>query len=637
MRRAFAPDGPLAAVLAGWNERPAQLEMALAVLQAIESNGVLLAEAGTGMGKTFAYLVPVLLAGGKALVSTGTKTLQDQLYGRDLPAVREALALGTRVALLKGRENYICLERLERTRARRSEGDARQAEELRAIAHFARTTRTGDRAELGAIADDSAAWAHATATRENCLGGQCPRYDDCFVFRARRAALAADVVVVNHHLFFADLALRDEGVAELLPSCQTVVFDEAHQLPETARAFFGESLGSGALAQLGADARAELAAAGGASPELEAAARSLEQAARALRLALPEEPGRRSWAEALRGQAFAQALGRLSEALGACVRALAAQAERSEGLAACSRRAQAAEALLARLAEGEQEDEAVRWIEAHARSVTLHHTPLAAGEALGREIDSRPRAWILTSATLAVAGDFSHLRRELGIARAAERSWPSPFDYAHQALLYLPEGLPENPNEAGYTDAVVEALVPVLEASRGRAFLLFNSHRALRRAVERLRGRLPYPLLVQGEGSRSELLERFRACGNAVLLGTASFREGVDVRGEALTVVAMDRLPFAPPDDPVLSARIERLRAQGANPFLEVQLPQAILALRQGAGRLIRDAADRGVFVLCDPRVHTQSYGRQVLDALPPMRRTRDLAEVRAFLATIDR
>jgi len=640
LERAFAAGGALAQRVPGFRHRPQQLEMAHAILDAVERNDVLVVEAGTGTGKTFAYLVPALIAGGKVIVSTGTKTLQDQLFDRDLPAVREALASGASAALLKGRANYVCLYRLERAAREARLGSREEAAQLRRIERFAAASASGDRADLADVPEDAPVWAHATSTRENCLGQECPDYKDCFVMRARRNALAADVVVVNHHLFFADVVLRDEGVAELLPACNTVVFDEAHQLPETARLFFGATVSTAQLVELARDARLELRAAGGASPELDRLAGALEKAARDLRLALGAEGSRLGWGQASRLPGFGAALAALDGALGALAAPLAEQAERSEGLESCARRAAEARATLARMHADEAAHE-VRWVETFGQSAQLHLTPLSSAELFRRQMADHPRAWIFTSATLAVGEDFGLFTRELGIERARARRWESPFDFARQALLYVPRGLPADPNDPAFTAAVVDAAYPALRASGGRAFLLFTTLRALRRAHELLAARFerdaaPYPLLVQGTGSRSELLARFRVLGNAVLLGSQSFWEGVDVRGEALSLVVIDKLPFAPPDDPVLSARIEVLRAQGGNPFTTLQLPQAILQLKQGAGRLIRDEADRGVLMLCDPRLYSRPYGRLVRASLPPMAHTRELAEVEAFFDRID-
>jgi len=626
----FGAGGPLAAAVRRFTPRAQQLEMARSIHRAIEDTGVLVAEAGTGTGKTFAYLVPALLAGGKVIVSTGTKTLQDQLFDRDLPAVRSALNSGASIALLKGRSNYVCLYRMRRS-AEMGLASPEEAQQLRRIQQFAAVSATGDRADLADVPEDAPVWGQATSNRDNCLGQGCPDYSDCFVMRARRNALAADVVVINHHLFFADVVLRDEGVSELLPACNTVIFDEAHQLPETARLFFGESVSSSQLIDLARDARAELRSAGGASPELEALANRLDKAARDLRLAVADSGGRIAWQQALRVPEFPDRIAQIQQCLKRLKTPLQAQAERSEGLASCAARASAAYAAIARMME-EDPGEGVRWVEVFAHAVRLNVTPLSPGELFSRQMDDHPRAWIFTSATLAVGEDFRHFTGELGIGAAATERWASPFDYPNQALLYVPKGLPGDPNDPAFTDAVVDAALPALEASGGRAFLLFTTLRALRRAHERLKS-LRFPLLVQGTGSRSELLTRFRQLGNAVLLGSQSFWEGVDVRGDALSLVVIDKLPFAPPDDPVLAARIEAVRKRGGNAFTELQLPQAVLALKQGAGRLIRDETDRGVLMLCDPRLVSKAYGRQILGSLPPMRFTRSLADVEEFFA----
>jgi len=628
----FGRAGPLAARVPEYRVRTQQLQMAARVAEAMRDNAVLVCEAGTGTGKTFAYLVPALLSAGKVIVSTGTKTLQDQLYRRDLPTVRSALGVSVTTALLKGRANYVCHYHLERA----LEGQhAREVKaDLRRIAGFARVTHSGDKSECADVPEEARAWDLATSTRENCLGQSCPRYRDCFVMAARREAQAADLVVVNHHLFFADVMLKDEGMAELLPACNTVILDEAHQLPDIATRFFGETLSTAQLLELSRDVRAETLAAAGDMPEARQLAAALEKAARDLRLALPQDGVRATAASLARERAFSDALEALSSALASLAGSLGDLAERSEGLARCSARAREAQALLERWRDEERAD-LVRWIEVLGHSLRLNATPLSVAEIFRRQLEGRPRAWIFTSATLAVAGDFSHFSKEMGLHGARTACWGSPFDYASQAMLCVPKGLPD-PNSEEHTRAVVAASLPVIHASRGRAFLLFTTLRAMRLAHRLLREEfdragLSYPLMLQGQGSRSELLERFRALGNAVLVGSASFWEGVDVRGEALSLVIIDKLPFAPPDDPVLAARLDALERAGDNPFLDYQVPQAVIALKQGAGRLIRDETDRGVLMICDPRLFAKPYGRRILSSLPPMKLVRDLDQAVRF------
>jgi ATP-dependent DNA helicase DinG len=632
----FGADGALSRAIPGFRVRRQQIEMAQAIAQAMRDNSLLVAEAGTGTGKTFAYLVPALLSGGKVIISTGTKNLQDQLYNRDLPTVRAALKVPLSTALLKGRANYVCHHHLEGALADGRFASREDVAHLRRIARFAKVSRSGDRAELADVPENASAWKSATSTRENCLGQECRQYKECFVMAARREALSADIVVVNHHLFFADVMLKDEGMAELLPACNAVIFDEAHQLPETATLFFGENLSSGQLLDLCRDTLVEAIAGAGDAPELRPAAAAVDKASRDVRLALPLDVARLTYAAATAKDAFKEALAILEDRLKQLAKLLETQAQRGEGLANCWRRALDLQAQLGRWLDTESEG-MVRWTETYSASFQLNAAPLDIAEIFRKQLQGRPRAWIFTSATLAVNRDFAHYTGEMGLDAARTACWDSPFNYPEQALLYVPEGLPE-PNDAAHTAAVVEAAWPVIEASRGRAFLLFTTLRAMRRAHELLRERfeaqgVDYPLLLQGEGTRSELLERFRRLGNAVLVASQSFWEGVDVRGEALSLVVIDKLPFAPPDDPVLAARIEYLNKQGKNAFMEYQLPRAAISLKQGAGRLIRDETDRGVLMICDPRLISKPYGRRIWKSLPAMRRTRVLAEVTDFFA----
>ena len=616
--------------------------MAQAVARAITLRQPLVAEAGTGTGKTFAYLVPALLYGGKVIVSTGTKTLQDQLFERDLPLIRDALAAPITVALLKGRANYVCHHHLERT-AREGRLPARDdARHLPKIVAFARASERGDRAELANVPENASIWPLVTSTRDNCLGSNCAFYRDCFVMKARKDALDADVVVVNHHLFFADVTLRDEGLAELLPACNTVILDEAHQLPDTATLFFGEQTTAGQLTELARDAEAIARSQLRDVPELPDAGADLVTLIRKLRLAAGETQGKFAQQVLAGRRDFQDALEALAAGLDRLATGMRRFAERNEDVAVVARRAEAAADCLARWqaglrGDGETSDEWIRWADVGPQGWQLHASPLSVADVFRRQVDQTGRAWILTSATLAVGRDFSHYTAQLGLAEAATGCWDSPFDYPTQGLLYVPRGLPA-PNSVEHTNAVVDAALPVLKASGGRAFLLFTTIRALNAARERLaaafeREKLDFPVLVQGDGSKTELLLRFRALGNAVLLGSASFWEGVDVPGDALSVVVIDKLPFAPPDDPLLAARLAKLAADGGNAFMDWQLPQAAISLKQGAGRLIRTETDRGVLMLCDPRLTDKPYGRRIWQSLPPMKRTRELADVTAFFA----
>ena len=635
VERFFSDQSPLAAEVASFRPRAQQREMALAVAEAIRDNTILVVEAGTGTGKTFAYLVPALLNGGKVIISTGTKNLQDQLFQKDLPMVRDALRAPVSVALLKGRANYVCHYHLERAQTDGLFKTREDIKHLGKIKQYAKVTQSGDKSGLADVPENAPIWMQVTSTRDNCLGQECPQHKDCFVLKARSEAMKADIVVVNHHLFFADVMLRDEGVAELLPACNTVIFDEAHQLPETASLFFGESLSTTLLLDLARDTRIEAAAAAKDFAPLPKAADELDKAARDLRLVFKKE-GRLPAAATENLKEFAPALKTLGEKIAQLNGLLEKQAERSEGLENCWVRVQALSQQLAKWQKGEEPDQ-VRWLEIFHHSLQLNTTPLSIAEIFERQIGGSARAWIFTSATLAVKQDFSLYQSEMGLLKAKTACWDSPFNYAEQALLYVPQNLPE-PNTDGYTEAVVQAALPLIEASKGRAFLLFTSLRAMQRAHEILQAEFDrrswdYPLLLQGEGSRNEMLSRFREHGNAVLLGSQSFWEGVDVRGEALSLVIIDKLPFAPPDDPVLAARIEQMKKQGRNAFMEYQLPRAIITLKQGAGRLIRDETDRGVLMICDPRIITKHYGKRIWQSLPPMKRTREEAVAIGFFS----
>jgi len=632
----FSPDGPLAQGIAGYRVRAQQVEMAERIAAAIDRHEVFIAEAGTGTGKTFAYLVPALRSGGKVIVSTGTKTLQDQLFNKDLPMVRAALKAPVRIALLKGRANYVCPYHLERSLADGRFLSREDAADARRIAVFAKTTQTGDKAECIEVNENSPVWNSATSTRDNCLGQDCPDYRDCFVMAARREAMAADLVVVNHHLFFADVMLRDEGMAELLPACNTVIFDEAHQLPEVATLFFGDSVSTAQFLDLARDARAEGLANARDCLDLPVLSKAMEKAARDLRLAVGLDAGRFAYGQLLEKPEFEPALNVLEEETAKFAALLETQAARAEGLEKCWQRATDLQQQLGQW-QNPVNPGYVRWAEAYTHSLQLNSTPLDVAGIFRKQMGGHPRAWIFTSATLAVQGKFHHYCAELGLGEPETGCWQSPFDYGEQAVLYAPLGMPD-PNAWNYTESVVDAAWLAVKAANGGAFFLCTSLKAMRRTHELLKAKLEeegldLPLLVQGEGSKNDLLQRFRHLGNAILVGSQSFWEGVDVRGEALSLVVIDKIPFAPPDDPVLSARIEEMKKQGRNAFIEYQLPRAVINVKQGAGRLIRDESDKGVLMICDPRLISKPYGRRVWQSLPPMKRTRELSVVLDFFA----
>lgn len=698
----FAADGLLARQIDGYRSRASQIEMARAVAAAMEASGrampepamfeshkrparrlqgspgsdtraaadadaagddasgldgsenTLIVEAGTGTGKTYAYLVPAMLWGGKVIVSTGTKHLQDQLFQRDIPTVRDALAVPVSIAMLKGRANYLCHYYLQRTADNGRLPSRQETSYLQDIIRFAKITRTGDKAELASVPETAQVWSMVTSTRENCLGQECPHYKDCFVMQARREAQQADIVVVNHHLFFADIMLRDTGMAELLPMANTIIFDEAHQLPETATLFFGETLSTTQFLELARDSVAEGLGHARDAVEWVQLGGALERAARDVRLAFREDSVRLSIGQLPDDHPLFPALEALETELDALATALAGHAERAESIGACLRRARELQGILAGwtsppteverdAASGEKTDgatdpdEKVRWIEVFSHTVQLHETPLSVAPIFAKQRAGVPRAWIFTSATLSVRGDFTHYAAQMGLNSRRSMTLPSPFDYGTQGLLYVPRNLPQ-PSSPAFTDAVFDAALPAIEASGGGVFMLCTTLRAVDRIATRLRETIEssgwdYPLLVQGDASRTELLERFRSYGNAILVGSQSFWEGVDVRGDALSLVVIDKLPFAPPDDPVLSARLEALTKKGLSPFAVHQLPQAVITLKQGAGRLIRAETDRGVLMICDTRLVDKPYGRRIWQSLPPFRRTREIDVVREFFA----
>jgi ATP-dependent DNA helicase DinG len=624
----FGPGGDLARAIDGFSTRPQQQAMAQRVAAAIGAAQTLICEAGTGTGKTFAYLVPALLSGRKVIVATGTRNLQDQLYHRDIPAIRRALGVPVQVALLKGRSNYLCRHRLARAEADPAALRPEVRRDLRAVRDWASATRIGDIAEVP-LPEDAPVWPTVTSTTDNCLGQDCTEWHRCHLVEARRRAQEADLVVINHHLLCADMVLREEGFGEVLPGADAIIVDEAHQLPDVAAQFFGHSLSSRQLLDLSRDLAAVQRTEAGDAPQLRQLAEALAALVPRIRLAFGATDRRGAWHELDSTGTVVRGLAELDELLETADAVLEPLAGRCRELEQCYARSRALGQRLRGIVEGEDAAR-VRWFELHGQGFRLHQTPLEVADVFSAYQQHQRIAWVYTSATLAVDGSFAHFAAQVGAEEAATSHWDSPFDYAHQSLLFTPPGMPE-PTHPDYDLKVADAALRVIAVTRGRAFCLFTSHRALRRTAAYFAGRLDYPLLVQGQAPRGELVDRFRQLGDAVLLGTSSFWEGVDVRGEALSCVIIDRLPFASPGDPLLQGRIDALQRRGINPFRAFQLPKAVITLKQGAGRLIRDSTDRGLLVLCDPRLHSRSYGRVFLASLPPMARSRDFADVEAF------
>ena len=636
--------GPFTEQIPGYQVRQNQLVLCDAIDDALAAGEVLAAEAGTGIGKTFAYLVPALLSGKKVIISTGTRHLQDQLFHTDLPRVIKALAIQSAPALLKGRSNYLCLHRLNMAPHLgfiNRESRAGLAE----IDEWSRLTQSGDISELTAVPEDSYIWPMVTSTADNCLGGDCDKWDSCFVVNARKNAQAADVVVINHHLLLADMTLKNEGFAELLPEADAFIIDEAHQLYDVAARFFGNVVSSRQLISLARDTIAEQVNDASDMSELRDYAEEVEKAARDFRIALGEGGLRETWLKVKNKPSVKKSLASLVSTLKDLNAALLIAAERSRGLEQCSERAQTTLIRLKLFQKDndsssadapennlESEDQAVLWYETYTKSFMLHATPIDVASIFQKHTDNFSKTWLFTSATLQVNKQFDHFAHNIGLENYKSGVWDSPFDYEKQSLLFLPDNLPQ-PSEPSYTKELMQAALPVLTASQGRAFVLFTSYYAMHKAHDFLKQRLPYELLMQGDLPKHQLLEKFRQTDNAVLLGTSSFWEGVDVRGESLSCVIIDKLPFASPGDPVMQARIDAIKRSGGQPFMEFQVPQAVISLKQGVGRLIRDVKDSGVVMIGDPRLRQKSYGRIFLNSLPAMPVTSDVSDVEKFFS----
>lgn len=626
----FAPEGKLAQAIPGFKARKPQLDMATAVAGAIKDKAQLVVEAGTGTGKTFAYLAPALLANKKVIVSTGTKALQEQLFHRDLPLVKKALRPRLKTALLKGRSNYLCLYRLEINGQHPPFDDDEFLSDLGKVRRWKSETDDGDIGSLTTIEENSRVLPFVTSTVDNCLAKDCPNIADCHVVNARKRALDADLVVVNHHLFFADMALKDTGFGELIPETQVLVFDEAHQIPDIAAEYFGEHFSSRQVFELCKDIQAEYASQLRDLPQLNKAAMNLEKNILDMRLAFAVDPERGNWRDKAQSQMIQQHIGFVLKAFEFLYDVCKLAVSRTEAIDNCFERLVQLRGKFDKVCQTQEQGYSY-WFDTTKRHFSLHITPLSIADKFGEYVEESESAWVFTSATVSVDDSFEHYTSQLGLPEARTQILGSPFDYQEQAVFCVPRYFPE-PNDKAAVKALAELTKELVTASKGRAFVLFTSHRVMNLVADILQDELNLPLLVQGTTSKRLLLEQFRLAKNAVLLGTGSFWEGVDVRGDTLSLVIIDKLPFASPDDPLLQARIEDCKLKGLDPFKQVQIPQAVITLKQGVGRLIRDVTDQGVLVICDPRLVTRNYGEVFLRSLPDMKRTRNTDLVKEFL-----
>jgi len=631
----FGSDGELVNHIKGFQARDGQLSMAQAIERAINQRRHLVAEAGTGTGKTFAYLIPAILSGKKTIISTGTRNLQDQIFEKDFPLVRDALNVPVQGAVLKGRANYLCLYRLDQAQQQTIGFDKETAAQLGDIQRWSSQTKEGDIVEVSTVAEDSPVWQQVTSTADNCVGQDCPMLAECFPMKARRIAQEVDVLIVNHHLLCADWSLKDDGFGQLLPEAELIIVDEAHQLVDTATQFLGVSVSARQILSLLSDISTEQLKVASDMPGLIDLTHILNEDIREMRKLMPEQSMKGAWLELSDMRGFIDALDCLLDRLEQLFKVLADVAVRSKGLESCWKRCEDILVRLRLFTQAEQQDW-IQWFESFNRTFSFYRTPLDISKTFASFAFASEASWVFTSATLSVNNKFDFFTQRLGLEDADSGLWDSPFDYVQQALMYVPEGLPE-PRERHYTEVMIEKIIPVLEASDGRAFILFTSHRALREAATQLAIDTDFTLLVQGEYPKQKMLDKFRRTKRAVLLGTASFWEGVDVRGEALSCVIIDKLPFASPGDPVTKARLENMTANGQSPFFEFQLPSAALTLKQGVGRLIRDVEDKGLLVLCDPRLSSKAYGKVFVTSLPAMPITQEINDVKRFFHRINK
>ncbi|CAM8298944.1 ATP-dependent DNA helicase [Candidatus Methylopumilus planktonicus] len=638
IKQFFSEKGELSQSIEDYRLRQEQVDISVLIDEAITNKKKLIVEAGTGIGKTFAYLVPAFLSGGKIIISTATKNLQDQLFTKDIPMIRDALNVPVTLALLKGRSNYLCHLRLENAMIEGAFMTKEDVTYLHLVNQHAKHSMDGDRSELDTIPESSSIWPQVTSTKENCLGQDCSFYKECFVMNARKKALTADVTIVNHHLFFADLNMKEEGISELLPKATTVIFDEAHQIPDIASIFFGKNVSTAQISEIVQDGYQIYLKHMKDVSVFETILNDLEKANKDFRLVFPRESNRYPNQKISTFSRFDSAYENLIEKLKTLIQLLAHHKDRDTEI---EKYFDSSNEIISNFDNwrDDKDNNSIKWVEVYSQSVQLNNTPLSIADMFAKHINNELTSWIFTSATLAVKNNFDHFKSQLGLTDADSVSKESPFNYAEKALLFVPKLMPDA-NHENFNFAVVNQIYPFIKASKGRAFILCTTLKSMREIFTLLQDKietdqLDYPIYLQGDGSRNHLLNKFREHGHAVLIGSLSFWEGVDVKGDALSLVVIDKLPFFSPEDPVLAARIDKINKSGKNAFMEYQLPNAVITLKQGAGRLIRDEFDKGVLVICDTRIIEKAYGKRMWQSLPPFARSRDDLEVIQFLEKI--
>ena len=634
----FNYNGPLSNIIEGYQLRPSQVEMANMVDSALLKQESLIIEAGTGTGKTFAYLAPALMKGGKVIISTATKNLQDQLFNKDIPKIREALNIPVKVNLLKGRSNYLCQLRLEETARQDQFVNEEDGVHFEKIKKFNDHSKTGEISEVQGVPELASVWPMVTSTADHCLGQSCDFAKSCFFLKARKEALSAEIVIVNHHLFFADFVLKDEEVSEILPKANTIIFDEAHQLPDIASIFFGNNLSTNEILKLVQDIQALFEKIGKSKKKLATHSLQIIENINNLRALFPAQNHRLTYEKIQNFEDFTSSLQSINNILLKFDKFFSLIDDQSpEQKKIYERYSKVCEKLSPWLTK--KNNNYVYWLDIFSKSIQLNMTPFSIAESFDKFKAENKMSWIYTSATLAVNESFNFFQSMMGLNQAKAKKLDSPFDFKNNACLYVPNNMPE-PNSVLFTLSLIKKIYPLIQAAKGRTFILSTSLKAMSEISALLKNEfdernINLPILTQGEDSKKILIDRFKSYGNAILIGSMSFWEGIDVRGSSLSLVIIDKLPFQSPGDPVFESKINRIKMQGENPFMTFQLPKAIITLKQGAGRLIRDEKDKGVLMICDPRIIDKPYGKRIWKSLPAFKRTRQEIDVTSFLKSL--